>query len=486
MKKLIALYKCHRGAEWLDASLDSIAGRVDGVVAVLSEKSWDDNGLPGNCFDELMAWKEDNPDWIHVAKFESPKQEEQYQYGLQLIREIHGDDVAVLVIDSDEVWQPGDLARLREAIDANPDAHYFTAKIYSYVRSPLYQVWPVEQAMHTVALQSPKEQEIGGRFRLRKAGKTFACKDVYFHHFTYVREDEAEIAVKLKTTESQDKAGSSASWMDTVWPRLPLGCDLHMAKGWESAWREIKVLDCSPMPLPEWVADIAKLEAARWRETIRTLPVDQYVPSPTEHDWRMYYGDFAKIPLSQGGELLRKRLKMTYLEALLLWRSASWVPEDSRMLEIGSASGASAALLAAGSKATIWAIDPFEPYDEMGINLVKGWKEGSLEEFWETARHYDFVSRVRQFKCRSDEAAPQCPDGGFGLIFVDGNHSEKVLRADLDDYWPKVAPGGVLIGHDYCARFPGAIRAVDGWEKEAGVELEFFPGTSLFWARKKQ
>ena len=48
------------------------------------------------------------------------------------------------------------------------------------------------------------------------------------------------------------------------------------------------------------------------------------------------------------------------------------------------------------------------------------------------------------------------------LVSVDGDHSEKQCRADIEAWLPHVKPGGVMWFHDYVAYpFQGVINAVD-------------------------
>jgi predicted O-methyltransferase YrrM len=47
------------------------------------------------------------------------------------------------------------------------------------------------------------------------------------------------------------------------------------------------------------------------------------------------------------------------------------------------------------------------------------------------------------------------------LIFIDADHQFEAVAADIATYWPKVRPGGVLVGHDYSDAFPECKGA---WE----------------------
>lgn len=476
--KLIALYKAFRGGEWFAKSLESISCCVDGVVVVLSDESWVGGPLRNNCVEIIRSWDAIRPGWIRSLWLETPRQEEQYRAGLAKIREEFGEEAAVLIVDTDEVWTHRSLANLAREIEDNPKSHYFTGRILTYVRSPLYEVYPSETGHPVVALQSAKPQPIKVRFQDRSAGPTKDCPDVWFHHFPYVRENQDEIVAKFNATSSQETVASNGKWLETVWPRLPMGSNLHMTPGAERCWPGIKVLPESPVALPGFCQEIQKAEDARWRDMIAVEPAETTIHAAPSEDDAAKYPEFAE--LAPDVALLRKRLKMTYLESLVLHREAASVPHNGEILEIGSGDGGSMAVMALASKAALWAVDPFVPYDEEARTLVRGVMEGNEGRFWETAEQYGYAGRVRHLKKNSDRAASLCPDSTFDLILVDGNHSEVIALSDMQLYWPKVKPGGTMLIHDYTTRFPGVIRACQRW----GVPYRVFAGTSLAYARK--
>jgi hypothetical protein len=47
------------------------------------------------------------------------------------------------------------------------------------------------------------------------------------------------------------------------------------------------------------------------------------------------------------------------------------------------------------------------------------------------------------------------------FILIDADHAFEAVAADIATYWPKVKPGGVLVGHDYSDAFAECKAA---WE----------------------
>lgn len=54
------------------------------------------------------------------------------------------------------------------------------------------------------------------------------------------------------------------------------------------------------------------------------------------------------------------------------------------------------------------------------------------------------------------------PDKSAWAVFIDGDHTEEGVRADLEAWTPKVMEGGLIAGDDYGGKdFPGVKIAVD-------------------------
>lgn len=95
-------------------------------------------------------------------------------------------------------------------------------------------------------------------------------------------------------------------------------------------------------------------------------------------------------------------------------------------------------------------------------------------------------ARARIFRCPSVQAAGLVADG-LDLAFIDGDHSESGVRADIAAWWPKVRAGGILSGHDFShrRRKSGVVRAVEAFVAENGLELQL-GGGSVWWVLKQK
>lgn len=88
-------------------------------------------------------------------------------------------------------------------------------------------------------------------------------------------------------------------------------------------------------------------------------------------------------------------------------------------------------------------------------------------------RHGD---RARVVRATSLHAAAELPDG-LDFVYVDANHAYDHVLADLNLWWPKLRPGGVLAGHDVMSlSHPGVTAALAEFCAARGVAADLVAG----------
>ena len=90
--------------------------------------------------------------------------------------------------------------------------------------------------------------------------------------------------------------------------------------------------------------------------------------------------------------------------------------------------------------------------------------------------------RARIIRTNSVDAARGVPDESLDFVFIDADHSYEGCKVDIEAWWPKVKPGGLLSGHDYeNDNFPkfGVTRAVNEFSESTG--LEYSLGDNFTW-----
>ncbi|MCE9562621.1 MAG: class I SAM-dependent methyltransferase [Planctomycetes bacterium] len=125
------------------------------------------------------------------------------------------------------------------------------------------------------------------------------------------------------------------------------------------------------------------------------------------------------------------------------------LPPLGRVAEVGCFRGVSTEVFALLAREVV-AIDSWEGLDNRQAQT----------SFKTVADRYANITCVQ---ARSPGAASQFPNGHFDLVYIDGDHSDESVRADLIAWIPKVRAGGWLAGHDFSheSGTGGVIRAVN-------------------------
>lgn len=128
--------------------------------------------------------------------------------------------------------------------------------------------------------------------------------------------------------------------------------------------------------------------------------------------------------------------------------------KGKRVLEVGSAYGYSAVVMALGGAKHITAVDPhawLPSFNVMEANL----------------RAYNVYHVVDIMRSWSFDVLPTLSTLGhqFDLIFIDGDHSESTVTHDVEWAERLLAPSGVLACHDYDeVTCPGVRQSLDAWK----------------------
>ena len=114
-----------------------------------------------------------------------------------------------------------------------------------------------------------------------------------------------------------------------------------------------------------------------------------------------------------------------------------------------------------------------------------------------------WVNKTKYFRMKSVEAAKQIEDFSLDFVYIDARHDYCGVKEDLNAYWPKLRPGGVMAGHDFLnmadlraidkgqdwsicmdgTRNDGAVRgAVEEFADKHGLVVSVMYGEGAKWA----
>lgn len=141
------------------------------------------------------------------------------------------------------------------------------------------------------------------------------------------------------------------------------------------------------------------------------------------------------------------------------------MPSMARVVEVGVYAGQSSACLAVElinqDKAKAGSLDLVDWFTQVPKETVVA----NLEPV------AGVIGAVHQ--CLSWDGARLYDDASLDAVFIDASHEYPHVAADIDAWRPKVRPGGILSGHDFCLEFPGVIQAVT----ERFARFEVWQGT---------
>lgn len=147
----------------------------------------------------------------------------------------------------------------------------------------------------------------------------------------------------------------------------------------------------------------------------------------------------------------------------VLYLYATGVPADQAIVELGSYHGKSTAYLAAGARdgygaSPVLAVDAWN-------TKVNGWSKyhqpPQLIKFYQALKSVGLLEYVSACRGLSARTAARYKNKPIGLLYVDADHSEEAVMADVVAWHEHLAPGALVIFDDFATTYnPGVGTAV--------------------------
>lgn len=115
---------------------------------------------------------------------------------------------------------------------------------------------------------------------------------------------------------------------------------------------------------------------------------------------------------------------------------------------------------------TLFCVDPYKPYNEMDYDRT-------FDMMIAANRLAPFGWRAKLIRDFSPQAEKHIPKRiPIGFVYIDGDHSRLSVYADIQTWWNRLTPGGILAGHDYCDLHPAIIKEVNAHaERQGGLAV---------------
>ncbi|MBE3094966.1 MAG: class I SAM-dependent methyltransferase [Actinobacteria bacterium] len=122
----------------------------------------------------------------------------------------------------------------------------------------------------------------------------------------------------------------------------------------------------------------------------------------------------------------------------------------------------------------LYLIDPYEEYQDDRILRSYASVKPSYLKFKENLKSFP-KEKVVFIKKKSLESLDEIPNK-IDFVYIDGNHSYDVVKAEIDAYYKKLKIGGLLGGDEWqYSRFPGVTRAINEFIDENNLKFHTEP-----------
>jgi hypothetical protein len=162
------------------------------------------------------------------------------------------------------------------------------------------------------------------------------------------------------------------------------------------------------------------------------------------------------------------------------------LPPGSTVVEVGVWEGGTTVPAAHAAREAgmllYWAVDHFHGSPDLPNPEGSCFRQRRFLQNVEAAGLMGFVAPML---LPSLEAAHTFEDASLGLAFIDADHSHIAVASDIAAWWPKVAPGGFLCGHDHDREHPGVMRAVHEFVGRTGFAVDLSGGRWPVWRCRK-
>ena len=166
-------------------------------------------------------------------------------------------------------------------------------------------------------------------------------------------------------------------------------------------------------------------------------------------------------------------------QLLTVYKLATSWPVDGDIVELGAWTGLTTSYLGAAcrvrGKGDVYAVDTFSGTKEENSEYASLQRFGgsTLEAFDERIEQAGLGHDVHRLVGLTTDVAEHYPGRRIRLLLIDADHSYEGVRDDYKRWFRHVAPGGLIVFHDYL--MPSVARFVDG-EVRRDPSVDFAPG----------
>ena len=93
-------------------------------------------------------------------------------------------------------------------------------------------------------------------------------------------------------------------------------------------------------------------------------------------------------------------------------------------------------------------------WDKLSDEYVDSSNKSSVETIYKVIDNINgFEDRSVLIRTSSEYGSKMFPDEYFDFVYIDANHKYEYVKNDIDYWYSKIKPGGMISGHDYISDF---------------------------------
>ncbi len=168
-------------------------------------------------------------------------------------------------------------------------------------------------------------------------------------------------------------------------------------------------------------------------------------------------------------------------QLLSIYRLAATWPVEGAIVELGAWVGLTTAYLATAcrvrGRGMVYAVDTFEATREGNTRYrsIARFGRSTLSAFRSQIQRAGVEDLVEPLVGYTNQVVHRYPGGPIRFLLIDGDHSYEGVRDDFELWSPLVAPGGLIVFHDYLMPDAEVGRFVDSEVRKNGC-FDLVPG----------
>lgn len=121
---------------------------------------------------------------------------------------------------------------------------------------------------------------------------------------------------------------------------------------------------------------------------------------------------------------------------------------NGKGVEVGTFQGALSKFILENWNGTLYMVDVW--------NEINDYNDISNHKNFENKIYLDAMNSIKgledrgiMIRCTSEKASQMFLDESLDFVYIDANHAYNYVVQDLELWYPKIKPGGLVMGHDY-------------------------------------